>query len=231
MTDEAWIEQSLAQLEALEAKKAQHEEAGEAVPAELDEEIAALYAALETAAADDDEEAPADPAPAAAPAPAPEPAPAVDDSPFAAPAASPAPAPAVEPVMAASMDSYDDDEFKPKGKGGLIGVVAVVLLAAGGGGYWYMTQQKKPEAAPAPQGEAKVITASSVPEDTQEPQAAKGGSADKTPGTEIPEGGTQPKRSGNGGGGGGKKRSRPKKKDDGRKVKINSDDRDPLSGI
>lgn len=228
MTDEAWIEQSLAQLEALEAQKAQHEEAGQVVPAELDEEIAALYAALESAAADDDD-APAEAAPAAAPAPVPQPAPAMDD-PFAAPAASPAPA-AAAPVMAAPMDSYDDDEFKPKGKGGMIAVVAVVLLAAGGGGYWYMSQQKKPEAAPAPQGEAKVITASSVPEDTQEPQAAKGGSADKTPGTEIPEGGTQPKRSGNGGGGGGKKRSRPKKKDDGRKVKINSDDRDPLSGI
>ena len=227
MTDEAWIEQSLAQLEALEAQKAQHEEAGQAVPAELDEEIAALYAALESAA--DDGDAPAEPAPAAAPAPAPAPAPGMDD-PFAAPAASPAPA-AAAPVMAPSMDSYDDDEFKPKGKGGMIAVVAVVLLAAGGGGYWYMTQQKKPEAAPAPAGEAKVITASSVPEDTQEPQAAKGGSADKTPGTEIPEGGTQPKRSGNGGGGGGKKRPRPKKKDDGRKVKINSDDRDPLSGI
>lgn len=225
MTDEAWIEQSLAQLEALEAQKAQHEDAGQDVPAELEEEIAALYAVLESAA--DDADAPSEPAPAAAPVPAPAPA---MDQPFAAPAASPAPA---APVIAATMDTYDDDEFKPKGKGGMIAVVAVVavvLLAAGG--YWYMTQQKPAEAAPAPQGEAKVITASSVPEDTQEPQAAKGGSADKTPGTEIPEGSTQPKRSGNGGGGG-KKRPRPsnKKKDDGRKVKINSDDRDPLSGI
>ncbi len=227
MTDEAWIEQSLAQLEALEAQKAQHEEAGQAVPAELDEEIAALYGVLESAADDD---AAADAAPAATPAPAPQPAPAMD-APFAGTAASPAPA-AAAPIMAAPMDSYDDEEFKPKGKGGMIAIVAVVLLAAGGGGYLYMSQQKKPEAAPAPQGEAKVITASSVPEDTQEPQAAKGGSADKTPGTEIPEATSQPKRSGNGGDSGGKKRPRPnKKKDDGRKVKINSDDRDPLSGI
>ncbi len=222
MTDEAWIEQSLARLEALEAQQSQYEAAGQPVPAELSEEIAGLYEALESAAGDDG--APA-PAPAAAPAPA-------MGDPFAAPAAAPAVAAhAAAPVMVASMDDYGDDEFKPKGKGGLIAVVAVVLLAAGGGGYWYMTQQAKPAPKPEPQGEAKVISASSVPEDTQEPQAAKGGSANKTPGTEIPEGGTNPapRRTGNSGG---KKRPRNnRKKDDGRKVKVNSDDRDPLSGI
>jgi len=223
MTDEAWIEQSLARLETLEAQKAQHEAAGEAVPADLGEEIAALYEALESAADDEEPEAAAAPAPQPAPAPA---------DPFASPAGAPVmpqAAPAA-PVMSPAVDDYDDD-FKPKGKGGLLAVAAIALLAAGGGGYWYMTQNK-PAPAPAPKGETKVITASSVPEDTQEPQAAKGGAADKTPGTEIPEGGSaQPKRSG-GGGGGGKKRTRTgKKKDDGRKVKIDNDSRDPLAGI
>lgn len=220
MTDEAWIEQSLARLESLEAQKAQYEAAGQPVPAELDEEIGALYGVLESAA----DEAPAAPAPAAAPAPS-------MNDPFAAPAGGPVIAAPAMSASPASMDDYDDD-FKPKGKGGLFAVVAVVLLAAGGGGYWYMTQQKAPEVKPEPQGETKVISASSVPEDTQEPQAAKGGAADKTPGTEIPEGGAEPRRGGGGGGGGGKKTPRKTtKKDDGRKVKIDSDDRDPLAGI
>lgn len=218
MTDEAWIEQSLARLETLEAEKAQHEAAGGPVPPQVQAEIATLYEALESAADDGD-------GPAATPAPA-----LPMGEPFAAPAMAPAATgPAAAPQVMAPMDEYGDDDFKPKGNGGLIGVVAVALLAVGSGGYWYMTQQAKPAPAPAATGETKVIGASSVPEDTQEPQAAKGGDADRTPGTKIPEGSPAPtRRTGNGG----KRRPRNtrRKKDDGRKVKV-SDSRDPLAGI
>ncbi|MGH1345466.1 MAG: hypothetical protein ACRBN8_28135 [Nannocystales bacterium] len=225
MTDEAWIEQSLARLETLEAQKAQHEAAGEPVPPQIQEEIATLYEALESEA--DDGDTPPAEAPPAAAAPA-----AAPDDPFAAPVMAPAAAaPAAAPPVMAPMDDYGDDDFKPKGNGGLLAVAVVALLAAGGGGYWYMTQQAKPAPAPEPVGEEKVIGASSVPEDTQEPQAAKGGSADRTPGTKIPEGTAAPKRSGHGGGGGKKRpRNTGKKKNDGRKVDI-SDSRDPLAGI
>jgi len=220
MTDEAWIEQSLARLETLEAQKAQHEAAGEPVPPQIQEEIATLYEALESAADDGDA--------AAAEAPAAQAFASAD--PFAAPVMAPAMvAPAAAPPVMAQMEEYGDDDFKPKGNGGLLAVAAVALLAAGGGGYWYMTQQAKPAPAPEPAGEAKVIGASSVPEDTQEPQAAKGGNADRTPGTKIPEGTPAPKRTGNHSG---KKRphNNGKKKDDGRKVDV-SDSRDPLAGI
>ena len=228
MTDEAWIEQSLARLESLEAQKAQYEAAGQPVPAEIDEEIGALYGVLKSAADD----APAAPAPPAAAA-----APSIND-PFPAPAGGPVVMAAASPVASmSSMSSMDDEDLERKGKGGLIAAAAVVLLAAGGGGFWYMNQQgKAPEVKPQPPGETKVISASSVPEDTQEPQAAKGGAADKTPGTEIPEGGADPRRptNGGGGGGGGAKKTttrKPTKSDDGRKVKIDSDNRDPLAGI
>ncbi len=222
MTDEAWIEQSLARLETLEAQKAQHEAAGGPVPPQLQEEIATLYEALESAA-DDGGAAEAAPAPLGAPAFQP-------DAPFAAPAMAPAgAAPVMVPAAMAPMEDYGDDDYKPKGKGGLIAVAAVAVLALGAGGYWY-TQQNKPAPAPEPVGEAKVIGASSVPEDTQEPQAAKGGDADRTPGTDIPEG--SPSKPSAGGNSAAKKRPRPatKKKDDGRKVDI-SDSRDPLAGI
>lgn len=222
MTDQAWIEQSLGRLETLEAQKAQHEAAGGPVPPQIQEEIATLYEALESAA---DEEG----APAAVPAPAGAAAVPSQD-PFAAPMmAAAAPVQAAAPATMAPMDEYGEDDFKPKGKGGLLAVAAVAVLAVGAGGYWYTTQQSKPAPAAAPTGDAKVISASSVPEDTQEPQAAKGGSADRTPGTEIAEGAPAPKRTGNGGG---KRRPRNngKKKDDGRKVDL-SDSRDPLAGI
>ncbi len=217
MTDEAWIEQSLARLETLETQKAELEAAGQPVPPQVDEEIATLYEVLESAADDGSE-----PAPAPAPA-----------DPFAAPHAAPMMAPQIAaPQAMAPMEDYGDDDYKSGGKGGLIAVVAVVLLAAGGGGYWYMTQNKAAEKKPEPVGEAKVISASSVPEDTQEPQAAKGGSAERTPGTEIPEGEAAPRRSGNGGGGGTKKRRNTGgKKKDGRKVDLSGDSRDPLAGI
>ncbi len=227
MTDEAWIEQSLARLETLETQKSELEAAGQPVPADLHEEMATLYEVLESAADEGPEPAPA-PVPTAAPAPA---------GPF---AAAPMMAPQVAPAIAAPqpmtpMTPMDDDgldDYKSGGKGGLIAVVGIVLLAAGAGGYWYTTQNKAPQKAPEPVGEAKVISASSVPEDTQEPRAAKGGSAERTPGTEIPEGESAPKRAANNGAGGAKK-PRPtnnKKKKDGRKVES-SDSRDPLAGI
>ncbi|MEM6292943.1 MAG: hypothetical protein AAGA54_16835 [Myxococcota bacterium] len=241
MTDEAWIEQSIARLETLEAQKAELEASGQDVPAQLAEEIATLYEALESAAGDEADEAPA----AAAPAPAPAPAaasPAASDDPFAAPAPAAAPAsdapfaaaaPASAAPMGGGMADYDyDDDIKPSGgKGGLIALAAVVVLAAAGGGYWFMTQNKKPEAPPEPVGEAKVISASSVPEDTQEPQAAQGADADRTEGARYKEGSAAAKPSGKrpAGNGGGKRKPR-KKKDDGRKVDL-SDSRDPLAGI
>ncbi len=235
MTDEAWIEQSLARLETLEADKAQLEAAGQAIPAQLDEEIATLYEALEAAAGGEDG---AVAAPEAA-APAGPVGGAVSDDPFApapAPApmaAAPAAAPAGPPAMMASdsMDSYDDDFESSGGKGGLIAVAVVAVLGIGAGGWWFMNQKAEPEAAPAPQGDPKVISASSVPEDTQEPQAAKGANAERTEGTRYKEGAT-PAASNSGGKrtSGNRPRNRGKKKDDGRKVKV-SDSRDPLAGI
>ncbi len=246
MTDEAWIEQSIARLETLEAQKAELEASGQDVPAQLAEEIATLYEALESAAGDDEDEAPAAAAPDPAPAPAPAaasddpfaaPAPAaapVSDDPFAAPAAAAAaPAAASAAPIGGGMADYDyDDDIKPSGgKGGLLALAAVVVLGAAGGGYWYMNQQKAPEPAPEPAGEAKVISASSVPEDTQEPQAAQGADADRTEGARYKEGSASAKPSGKrpSGNGGGKRKPR-KKKDEGRKVDL-SDSRDPLAGI
>lgn len=243
MTDEAWIEQSLARLETLEAQKAQHEAAGQAVPAQLDEEIVTLYEALEAAAEDEGAAPPAEaPAVAAAApvaaAPVAAPAAGLPDDPFAAPAAppvqAPAPmaaaqaAPAVAPV---AMDNYDDD-FKPSGgKGGMIAIAALLVLGVGAGGYWYVSQNKAAPPPAEPEGETKVISASSVPDDTQEPQAAKGADASRTQGSDFKEGPAPRKPSGkrNGGGGGNRRRNNAKK-DDGRKVTV-SDDRDPLSGI
>ncbi len=206
-TNEAWISDSLARLEQLETQREHLASAGrtEAL-AELDEEIKSLYEVLESAADDDDPAANNSPAstesavphPAFGPTPVPmasqQAAPLVSHaisasqmpSPFAAPEAALA-APAAHLTHAPTMHVQGgDDDVRSGGKGGIIAVV-VLLLAAGGGGWWYMN---RPVAAPvveAPAGPAKIIQAGAIPDDTQEPDVAKGGDASRTPGITFKE--------------------------------------------
>lgn len=254
MNDEAWIQQSLARLEALEAQREQLEATGQAAKlAEVDSEIRALYEALESIADDDeaaDEEAEtrvqvqaAEVASAAAPAMAAsapgQPAPAgFGGSPFDAPAPA-APAPmgvSYDAGFDGSMGGYDDDidVSPPKSKAPMVLLGLVVVGALGGGGWFYMQNQPKAEpAAPAAPAEPQVIMSAEVPEDTQEPDAAKGVDADRTPGTEVKSSGRSrsPSRSSN------RSRSRSRsdrsrpKKDDGRKIEVGGDSRDPLAGL
>lgn len=248
MMNEAWIEQSLARLETLETQKSEYETSGQAVPAELEEEIETLYEALNAAAED-----PAAPQPAAAPAAAPIAAAPVaaaapgGGSPFDAPAPAPAAAPfAAAPAQAPPAGSvpgpmvmdggYDDfDDSPPKSKAPLFAIAAVAVVALGVGGWYVMGSQAPPPAEPAAPGEAKVISASSVPEDTQEPQVAKGANADRTQGTIFKEGSPEARKAASNGGGNRSSNNRPRnnrtpKKDNGRKIKLDND-RDPLAGV
>lgn len=241
MSNDAWIEQSLARLEQLETQKAQYEHAGQPAPAELAAEIRTLYEALEAAA--DDGEATEQPAPPPMAAASP-----VGGSPFDGPPADPfglppgagASPPMQVPAMAPmspepmAMDgAYDDVDLGPtRSKAPMFLGLALVVAGLGGGG-WYMTQQqaaKADEAAPQPTGEAKVIGASEVPEDTQEPDAAQGGSADRTEGTIWKKSANKPQRRSSGSRSGSRKRSK-QKKDDSRKVEIGGNNRDPLAGL
>lgn len=250
MSNDAWIEQSLARLETLEAQKAQYEQAGQAAPAELEAEIQTLYETLEAVADDGEGEEQPAPAPAAVP-----------DDPFGIPPAAAAiaqpssameAAPFGEPMMAAPQAppdmgmgtdagmgmepsvGFDDGDLRPaKSKGPMV-LGALVVVGAVSAGGWYMMQQQNAKAPPPqPTGEAKVIGASEIPEDTQEPDVAKGGSADRTPGTEIKES-SRSRSSGRKSGGsrsGGGNRSSGKKKDDGRKIEIGGNNKDPLAGL
>lgn len=215
--EQSWIESSLARLEELEARREQI--AATAQPqelAELDEEIHGLYEALESVAGEDDEAANEAAAPVAvAPAPVSEPV----------PAAMP------EPSMPAPVADYDDDlDIKPPSSKLPLILGAVLLIGGGVGAFMFLGGDKKPEAPPQAAGPTKVIKASAVVEDTQEPIVAKGGDADRTPGTTYKES-NRPSAASSGkrrSGSSGKKRS--SKKNDGRKVAF-EDSKDPLAGV
>lgn len=214
-TDQAWIENSLARLEQLEAQREQLAASGRTDKlAEIDEEIRSLYEVLESVA--EDEPAPA-PANVAAPvAAAPIAAAPMGASPgMAAPAApmggapmtpmtpmgggavgaaqgmAPAPpmgAPGMgDPMMMGGDVGFDDDVKPPRSP---LPFILIGLLVVGGGGFgaYKAFIEKKPEPKQEYTGPATVIKAGAVAEDTQEPQVAKGADADRTEGTNFKEG-------------------------------------------
>jgi len=131
--------------------------------------------------------------------------------------------------------SAADYEERPSGsKLPLIAAAVVLLGGLGAGGYFFMSKKSEPPAAaPVASGDAQVITASAVPEDTQEPDAAQGAAnVTRTEGTKIKES-AAPRRSEPSGkarrSGGGKSR-KSKSEDDGRRV-SHSASNDPLDGI
>ncbi len=262
-TNEAWISDSLARLEQLESQREQLAASGRTdALAELDEELKSLYEVLESAAEEEASAANTSPAPATSaassvphpafgptptavasqapaaftPAPTFTPAPAaMMQSPFDAPAPMAPPSAMAAPSMmtAPSMDSGDDD-VSGGGKGGLIAGLVVVLLAAGGGGWWYMNRaQPAPTTTEAPAGPAKVIQAGAIPEDTQEPDVAKGGEATRTPGITIKEPTPQDDRRPSGPRPSGNTPPRPASKPDkDNRPSINVDaSNDPLAGV
>jgi hypothetical protein len=256
-TNEAWISDSLARLEQLEAQREQLAQAGRTdALAELDEEIKSLYEVLESAAENEDDAAAntAGPAPAASvPHPAFGPTPhIVQAQSAAAPAFTPAPEPFAAPVamqmqpeapaftpapsFAPSMDtsSMVDDEPSGGGKGAIIAVVLVLLVGGGAGAWWFMGRTPAPEPAAEPAGPAKVIQAGAIPDDTQEPDVAKGGNADRTPSITIkgpaederrPSSGARPSP----GSSSSSKPSKPEKNRPG--IKVDDSNDDPLAGV
>lgn len=255
--NEAWIQDSLARLEQLEGQREQLASSGRTDQlAELDEEIRSLYEALESAADDEADDGAANGSPqvsaaeqgwgsdaadvpraAFAPASAhvvdvaaapPSPFAAAPPSPFAAaPAPSFAPAPAVDYGSSSS-----DEELSTGGKGGVIVVALLVLVGLGGGGWFYLnrTAAEAPKPA-APVGEARVIGASEIPPDTQDPNVAKGGAADRTPAQIIKEraAAEEARRPRPSGSSGPSKPREPEKPTRG-PIKVGSSD-DPLAGV
>lgn len=236
-TNEAWIQDSITRLEQLEAQREQLRASGRggAELAELDEEIRSLYEVLEAAADDapSANEAP-EPAPARAAAVQPE-------SPFASPfAAAPIAAPPIHATPSPlsfsqpTIDTSIDDEPK-SGNGMLIAVLALVVLGGGGaGGWWYMQKQQAPAPAAAPAGPATVIQAGAIPEDTQEPEVAKGGDATRTPAQVIKERPDGPDRrpASRPSSSGSSRPSASSKSDSGRSSGIQgAKDNDPLAGL
>jgi hypothetical protein len=210
--NEAWIQDSLARLEQLESQRQQLAASGRGdLLAELDEEIASLYEALESAADDGSgqaantpqwsapPQAPFVPQPVAfAPQPAPftpQPAPfAAQPAPFAPQPVAFAPQPAAFAPIAAPQPTIDygsssmDVSDAGGSKAPIIVAAIVAVLAIGGAGAWFMSRGPAEEPKPtAPVGEAKVIQSGEIPPDTQDPNVAKGGDADRTPAQIIKE--------------------------------------------
>ncbi len=234
--DEAWIQQSLGRLEQLEAYKAEVQASGQAVDlSEVEAEIAALYEVLESAAGDGGEAAPAEPQTPFEASP-------FEQQPTYAPPMSPAmqsPAPAMAPSYDAgasyASSSYADIDDVPKSsKAPFIAVGALVVLGLGTGG-WYFAGRGAAEPPPAaPAGDPTIINASAVPSDTQEPQVAKGGDADRTEGFKIKESNKPAPRATNDRRPASRSDDRPSSKKSNskgdRKVAID-DSRDPLAGV
>ncbi|MCX4239291.1 hypothetical protein [Paraliomyxa miuraensis] len=256
-TDEAWIENSLARLETLEAQRQQLAASGQtAALAEVDEEIRALYEVLESVAGGDEEgqaqQAPANMGMPAAPmgmAPPMQAPPMGMAPPMQAPPMGMAPPMQAPPMGMAPMGMAPDmgvptmvepspslglDDIKPPR--GPLPIILVGLLVVGGGAgaFFMMNKGGSEEVKAAPTEPAKIIQAGDIAEDTQEPNVAKGADVDRTRGTNFKESPAEPSRprSSGGGGGGGSSSPRPKssKKDDGRKIKV-VDSNDPLAGI
>ena len=135
-------------------------------------------------------------------------------------------------AMDSTMGSIDDlDEYRSS-KLPMILVAAFVLIAGGVGAFVLLGGDKaEVKVAPATPQETQVITAAEVPEDTQEPNVAKGGAADRTPPTQLGSG-SEPKpgagRSGSNRSGAPKRTTAPKKTE--RELNLGSS-RDPLSGV
>ena len=227
--NEAWIQNSLERLEALEQERAQLAEggAGEERLAELDEEIRTLYEALESAAAaeDDDDDAATAAYPSVPVTPKPEVA-----SPFAQPVVAAPPQP--EPAMMSPMSDMDFDD-EPKSSRAPLFVGLIVVLGLVGGGGWYFTQMKQPEAPPAEPSAPKVITASEVPDDTQDPNVARGADAERTQGTRFKEGASQPNQRRPSSSSPGSSRPRQSSSDKSKsadKIEL-AGSRDPLAGV
>jgi hypothetical protein len=259
MSHDAWIQQSLARLETLEAQKEAYEGAGYLVPPELGAEISALYEALESVAGSDGEAQPFDPAAeshaamqqaAMSPAGGPwGPQPVAPGAPFGVPPAANPVAPATEwgaavpahggyggmapATPALGYESFGDDDFEaPKSKLPLAVAAIVAVVAIGGGGAFLMATNRAEPPPQEPVGAATVINASSIPEDTQEPKAAKGADVDRTPTVEISDSparrSTPSKSSSSSRRSSGSSKS---SKDDGRKIRLSGDSRDPLAGL
>jgi hypothetical protein len=132
-----------------------------------------------------------------------------------------------------SYDTSMDDEPRG-GSGGIIAVAIVGVLALGGAGYWFLGRPKPVEAPPAAAPtEVQVFKAGAIPDDTQEPQVAKGGEADRTPTVtlKVPDDNdrrsSRPSSSGNN-----RPSSRPEPQPAAPGKKINVDaSNDPLAGV
>jgi hypothetical protein len=256
-TNEAWISDSLARLEQLEAQREHLARAGRTdALAELDEEIKSLYEVLESAAENDDAAANS-PGPAPMPAPASVPHPAFGPTPYTAPVvvqaqsaafvpvaeapvqySAPAafepevPAFAPAPSFSSSVDSSMGDDEPSGGKGAIIAVVLVLLLGGGAGAYWFLGRTPPPEPAAEPTGPAKVIQAGAIPDDTQEPDVAKGGEADRTPSISIKGPPPADDRRPSGPRPSGSSTSKPAKPEKGRPdIKVDNNNNDPLAGV
>lgn len=282
MSDEAWIEQSLARLEELETRKAQLEAYGgdtETV-AELEAEISALYETLNDAAAgegaapqadtawsdpsesaptssgplayggdDEDEDDDADWAAAAATqsrggSPLDAETSPFSSSPFSSSSGASFSATDDSGTYGSSgfetgpaYGDYDESDAKSsKSKLPWIGAAAALLVAVGIGGLLVSKKSDSatPAAAPVAAGDPKIITASAVPEDTQEPDAAKGADVDRTEGTVYKESSRPEPKSRASRKSGGKKRhgsgASRNHQDDGRRV-THSNSNDPLDGL
>lgn len=242
--DQDWIQDSLARLEALEGQREQLVATGQTAKlAELDEEIAGLYEALESVAGDGDDAEPANqsaaPPMTAAPMGA-APAAAAPVAPAMAPAASfDAGSSLAPPTMATPPDystdyAVDDIDLRPPRSKAPLVLVALLLIGGGAGAFFFLNKGAPEEAKPEPTGPAVVIKAGEIVEDTQEPVVAKGAEGDRTRGTEFKQGsqGSAARRPSSSGSSTKATRSssRPAKKDDGRKVSV-SDSKDPLAGI
>jgi hypothetical protein len=248
--NEAWIQDSLARLEQLEAHRQRLAATGRPDElAEIDEEIKSLYEVLEAAAAEDATAANQMPASAVAqaawgevPHPAFGPAPGMSaaaaapiaspfESPFAAPAAAmPAAAPSFAPASFESSVMMDDEP--KKGSGAILAVAVLALLAGGGAGWWFLARPKPVEMPPpAAPTEVQVFKAGAIPEDTQEPQVAKGGDADRTPTVtlKVPDDNDRRPRASS------SNNSRPAARPEpepaaGKKIKVDASS-DPLAGV
>ena len=163
------------------------------------------------------------------------------ESPFAAPpmqspfaAAEPYPAAAPAPSFAsASYDASSDDEPRG-GSGGIIAVAIVGVLALGGAGYWFLGRPKPVEAPPpAAPTDVQVFKAGAIPEDTQEPQVAKGGEADRTPTVTLKVSDDNDRRSRPSSSGSNNRpssRPEPEPAGPGKKIKVDASN-DPLAGV
>jgi hypothetical protein len=220
MTDESWIQDSVARLDELERLREQLAAQGrEAELTEVDEEIEALYEVLESAAEQ-----------AESASPAPEPVAEVA-SPFAAPPPAFELAPGVpEPIAATPSQSFSVNHVR-RSRAPMMAAALVVVVGGGIGGWWLNQQNHAKADAPAAVGEPQVIQAGEIPDDTQEPDAARGGDAERTQGIRIRESDGEARRRTSKS----PARSRSQAKTSasaspGRTIQID-DSRDPLAGV